>query len=176
MVRKKELEELNRISSEEFIQSQKFPLILCADNIRSGHNIGSLFRIADAFRIESLLLGPQCAKPPHPEILKTALGAQHHVSWKLSQNLAEDLNVLKAEGYQLLGIEQTIDSIALHQYPVDLNSKYVLILGHEINGIDQSIIELLDACLEIPQFGVKHSLNVSVAAGIACWQICSRFM
>lgn len=176
MLRKKELEELNRISSEEFIQSKKFPLILCADNIRSGHNIGSLFRIADAFRLESLLLGPQCAKPPHPEILKTALGAQHHVSWKLSHHLTEDLIELKNQGYVLLGIEQTIQSIPIQQYPVDLNAKYVLILGHEINGIDQPVIDVLDACLEIPQYGVKHSLNVSVAAGIACWQICSRFM
>ncbi|MBK8955622.1 MAG: TrmH family RNA methyltransferase [Saprospiraceae bacterium] len=176
MARKKELSELNRLTSEEFIQSKKLPVILCADNIRSGHNIGSLFRIADAFCLESIILGPHCVVPPHQEILKTALGAQNHVAWESVSDLNEALGSLKQKGYRLVGIEQTLHSEFLHQYKIEKTQKYVIVLGHEVHGIQQEVLDILDDFIEIPQFGVKHSLNVSVAAGIVCWQFCERLL
>jgi tRNA G18 (ribose-2'-O)-methylase SpoU len=142
---------------------------LCADNIRSGHNIGSLFRIADAFSLESVLLGPQCASPPHPEILKTSLGAHQHVPWIQTEKMSEALSQLKDRGYSLIGIEQTAESVALDHFIPQKDAKYAFVFGHEVYGISQEILNCMDTCLEIPQSGVKHSINVSVAAGIVVW-------
>jgi 23S rRNA (guanosine2251-2'-O)-methyltransferase len=173
-LKKLSLHELHRISSNEFINKQKTPILFCADQIRSGHNIGSLFRIADAFAMEGIILSNYCVKPPHPEIEKTALGATQTVCWHQSENLVEELQKLKSEGFQLIGIEQTDESIPLNEFEVREYQKYILILGHEINGISQEVLNICDYSLEIPQFGTKHSLNVSVAAGIVAWNFAGK--
>ena len=168
-MKKLSLRELQRLSTKEFRDKNKIPILFCADQIRSGHNIGALFRIADAFAMEGILLSNYCVKPPHPEIEKTALGATQIVNWRHVENLTSELVELKSKGYQLIGIEQTDQSISLAEFQVNRNQKYILILGHEINGVSQEILNISDYSLEIPQFGTKHSLNVSVAAGIVAW-------
>ncbi|MCC6754507.1 MAG: TrmH family RNA methyltransferase [Saprospiraceae bacterium] len=166
---KKQPADFIRLTPEAFVLSEKHPIVLCADNIRSGHNIGSLFRIADAFSLESILLGPQCASPPHPEILKTSLGAHQHVPWVKTERMIESLLQLKSRGYALIGIEQTKESVSLECFVPHMEAKYAFVFGHEVHGIGQEILDCLDTCLEIPQSGVKHSINVSVAAGIVVW-------
>ncbi|MBL7820433.1 MAG: TrmH family RNA methyltransferase [Saprospiraceae bacterium] len=168
-MKKKSLLDLKRLELTEFRTIPKRSIILFADQIRSGHNIGSLFRIADSFLLESILLSEYCVKPPHPEIEKAAIGSTNSVTWLSVPNSIECLIELQQQGYQLIGIEQTDQSFSLDQFKVDLNAKYILIFGNEINGINQNILDRVDACIEIPQFGTKHSLNVSVAAGIVVW-------
>lgn len=149
--------------------ARKYPVILAADNIRSGHNIGSLFRLADSFRLEGVILGHQCALPGHPEVQKTALSSEKHLDWEHTDNLAELLLAYKNRKYIIVGIEHTDQSVPLQQFEVSDTSQYILVFGHEIHGISENIMPLLDISLEIPQLGVKHSLNVSVAAGITTW-------
>ena len=175
-MKKLALRELHRLSIEDFHVKKKIPVLFCADHIRSGHNIGALFRIADAFAFEGILLSNYCVKPPHPEIEKTAIGATQTVSWQQIENLNQELTSLKAKGYQLIGIEQTDQSRSLETFNVDTANKYVLILGHEINGISQEILDILDHSIEIPQSGTKHSLNVSVAAGIVAWHFARNWL
>lgn len=175
LLKKKSLLELNRPSLIEFAEIQKIGLSFYADNIRSGHNIGSLFRIADAFKMESIFLSEYCVKPPHPEIEKTALGSTKSVPW-ISVNSDLDFLITKiSENYRLIGIEQTENSIPLQNFIVDQSQKYIIILGNEVNGIQQQLLELVDVCIEIPQFGTKHSLNVSVAAGIVAWHFAKEW-
>jgi len=168
-LKKRSLQELHRLNTEDFRNKEKISILFCADHIRSGHNIGSLFRIADAFAMEGILLSNYCVKPPHPEIEKTALGATQTVNWQHLENLIEELQAYQQKGYKLVGVEQTDQSKSLAKFEVDKNQKYILVLGHEINGISQEVLNILDYCIEIPQFGTKHSLNVSVAAGIVAW-------
>lgn len=175
-MKKLSLQELQRISAEEFQNRIKIPVLFCADQIRSGHNIGSLFRIADAFAMEGIILGPYCVKPPHPEIEKSALGATRTVNWLQSDHIVTELNNYKSQGYQLIAIEQTDKGILLNQFDVDRKGKYILILGHEINGISQDVLDICDLSLEIPQSGTKHSLNVSVAAGIVAWHFAKEWI
>ncbi len=174
-MKKLSLHQLQRISTEDFKNFHKLPLCFCAADIRSGHNIGSLFRIADAFAMEKIILSEYCVNPPHPEIEKTALGATKSISWQKSSNLINDLLALKMNGYEILGIEQTDQSVALNHFKIDLNKKYIFILGNEIKGIDQNILDISDHCLLIPQTGTKHSLNVSVAAGIVAWHFAKEW-
>ncbi len=168
-MKKKSILELNRLDASAFQNSPKRSIILFADQIRSGHNIGSLFRIADAFLLEAVYLSSYCVKPPHPEIEKSAIGSTETVKWLSIENSIECLHSLKALDYRLVGIEQTHESCRLENYPVSHSQKYVLIFGNEITGISQPILDLLDDCIEIPQYGTKHSLNVSVAVGIVVW-------
>lgn len=168
-MKKKSLLELNRLELLEYHAIPKRPIILYADQIRSGYNIGSLFRIADSFLLEAIYLSEYCVKPPHPEIEKSAIGSTNSVAWSSVSDSINCFKSLKEKGYQLIGIEQTDQSQSLEKFKVDLNAKYVLIFGNEVNGISQSILDSVDACIEIPQFGTKHSLNVSVAAGIVVW-------
>lgn len=166
--------ELSRLSTEEFRLADKQAVILAADSIRSGHNIGSLFRLADSFRLEGIILGPQCALPGHPEVQKTALSSDQHLDWEQTDHLAELLIGYKNKSYIIVGIEHTDQSIPLNQFSVSDSGKYILVFGHEIHGISEPVLSVLDVCLEIPQLGVKHSLNVSVAAGIATWHFIKK--
>lgn len=168
-MRKLKITELNRLTSDEYKVSSKMPLTIVLDHVRSLNNVGSVFRTADAFRLESVYLCGITATPPHPEIHKTALGAEDTVDWHYYENTVDAVNTLKEQGYILCAIEQTEGSVLLNELKLDADKKYVLILGHEVKGVQQEIVDQCDFCVEIPQYGTKHSLNVSVAAGIVIW-------
>lgn len=161
--------ELNRMNPEEFKSSVKIPLVVVLDGIRSLYNIGSVFRTSDAFRIECIYLCGITATPPHPEIHKTALGAEFTVDWKYFEHTLDAIKELKTLGYRIYAIEQVQGSDKLNEFSVDTMSKYAIILGNEVKGVQQSVIDRSDGCIEIPQYGTKHSLNVSVTAGIVIW-------
>lgn len=168
-MRKLKITELNRISIKEFKEAKKLPLIVILDEIRSLHNIGSVFRTSDAFRIESIYLCGITAVPPHAEIHKTALGAENTVDWKYYKSSVEAVKNLKNEGYFVYSIEQAEGSIMLDELVLDKNKKYAVVLGNEVKGVQQEVIDNSNGCIEIPQYGTKHSLNVSVTAGIIIW-------
>jgi tRNA G18 (ribose-2'-O)-methylase SpoU len=173
-MRKLKLHELNRINTEEFKRAEKLPLVVVLDNVRSMNNIGSVFRTGDAFRIECLHLCGISAKPPHKDIHKTALGAENSVEWKYFTNTIDSVAELKSRGYKIIAIEQATESISISEYFFSRENKYAVIFGNEINGVDQEIIDICDGCVEIPQFGTKHSLNISVSAGIIIWEILKK--
>ncbi len=170
-MRKLKNEELNRVSVEEFKKTDKLPLTIVLDNIRSLNNIGSIFRTADAFAIEQVILSGITAQPPHREIHKTALGATESVSWKHYETTSAAVSNLKKDGYQILSIEQADNSIMLNEFIPERNTKYALVFGNEVHGVEEEIIPLSDACIEIPQWGTKHSLNVSISVGIVLWDM-----
>ena len=163
------MEELGRKSVDEFKESDKFPIIVVLENIRSAYNVGSVFRTSDAFLIEAIYLTGYTAKPPHKEIKKTALGAEETVRWKHFANAAGAIEELKQHGYKVLAIEQVANSISLEKTKVP--DKTALIFGNEVSGIEQSTIALCDGSVEIPQLGMKHSLNMATAAGIVLWEV-----
>ncbi len=169
-MRKLRLDELNRLSVEEFKLSPKIPVVVILDNIRSAMNVGSIFRTADAFAIEKIIICGISATPPSREITKTAIGATDSVAWEYISDITEAIFTLKAEGYTIAGIEQTDDSVMLDKSLVP-GDKIAVIFGNEVDGVSDSIIDHLDICLEIPQSGTKHSLNVSVCAGIVLWEL-----
>lgn len=173
-MRKLKLHELNRINTEEFKRAEKLPLVVVLDNVRSMNNIGSVFRTGDAFRIECLHLCGISAQPPHKDIHKTALGAENSVEWKYFTNTIDSVVELKSRGYKIIAIEQATESISISEYIFSRENKYAVIFGNEINGVDQEIIDICDDCIEIPQFGTKHSLNISVSAGIIIWEILKK--
>lgn len=168
-MRKLKITELNRISVDEFKQIEKIPLIVVLDNIRSLNNIGSVFRTSDAFLVEAIYLCGITATPPNVEIHKTALGAEDSVSWKYYEETIDAVNHLKNEGYIVSAIEQVENSISLRDIKPDKSKKYAVVLGNEIKGVQQSVVDICDNSIEIPQFGTKHSLNISVTAGIVIW-------
>jgi 23S rRNA (guanosine2251-2'-O)-methyltransferase len=169
-MRKLTMKELNRKSVDEFRESEKNPVIAVLENIRSAYNVGSVFRTADAFLIESIYITGYTAKPPHKEITKTALGAQDSVDWKYFETTKLAIEDLNKNGYKVYAVEQVTQSISLENL-ADLNvEKIAFIFGNEVTGVDEKIISLCDGCIEIPQFGMKHSLNISVAAGIVLWE------
>lgn len=168
-MRKLKITELNRISPEEFKESLKLPLVVVLDNVRSLHNIGAVFRTSDAFRVESIYLCGITAVPPHPELHKTALGAEFTVNWKYFEHATEAVEELKTAGYMVYSVEQTERSILLDELMLSSQRKYAVVLGNEVKGVQQSVIDLCNGCIEIPQYGTKHSLNVSVTAGIVIW-------
>jgi len=170
MIKKLKLDELNRLSVEEYKEAEKFPIVVVMDNVRSMHNVGSVFRTCDAFRISKLFLCGITPTPPQREIHKTALGAEESVTWEYYKESAELVRKLKAENYCIISLEQTENSVLLPNFSLPTNP-IALILGHEVEGVAQEIIQISDICLEIPQFGTKHSLNVSVAAGVALYQL-----
>jgi len=169
-MRKLKTWELGRQSVEDFKNTNKTPVVVILDNIRSGHNVGSVFRTSDAFRIEKIYLCGHSCTPPHPEIYKTALGAEDTIPYEKHENILDCLKSLKGENYILIGIEQTDSSTPLHTYPINNKSKYAIILGNEVNGVQHEALDMCDVILEIPQEGTKHSLNISVAAGIVMWE------
>jgi len=170
-MRKLENSELDRKSIEDFKKSDKTPLILVLDNIRSLHNIGSVFRTADAFLIEKIILCGITATPPNKEIHKTALGATETVAWEHHENVLEVIENLKKENVLTLAIEQVESAIFLQDFNVEENQKYALIFGNEVYGVSQEAVAICDGCIEIPQLGTKHSLNISVSAGIVVWDL-----
>ncbi|NNF82468.1 MAG: RNA methyltransferase [Flavobacteriaceae bacterium] len=170
-MRKLKMSELNRISVEEFKKTEKTPLIVILDNVRSLNNIGSVFRSSDAFLIKSIYLCGITATPPHKDIHKTALGSTDSVDWKHVPNTLELVQALKKQGVVVLGIEQTENAIQLQDYIPEPDREYAVIFGHEVQGIDQDVLDTCDAAIEIPQFGTKHSFNISVSVGIVLWEL-----
>jgi len=167
-MRKLKITEMQRLSAEEFRRASKMPLVVVLDNVRSLHNVGSVFRTADAFRVEAVYLCGITSAPPSAEIHKTALGAEDAVAWRYFEQTADALAELRSRGYRLAAVEQATDSVAPADF--DFSGKTAVVLGHEVKGVGQEAIDLCDACIEIPQHGTKHSLNVSVAAGIIIWE------
>lgn len=163
-------EELDRKSVEDFKNAEKIPVCLLLDNVRSLNNVGSAFRTSDAFLIEKIYLGGITGTPPHRDIQKTALGATESVEWEHAPKPLELLKALKSEGYTIISIEQVENSISLENFEVNSSEKYCLIFGNEVFGVDQEIVNQSDRCIEIPQYGTKHSLNISVSIGIVVWE------
>ena len=195
MSRKLETEEIIRISTEEFKQAKKIPLVMVLDNVRSMHNIGSVFRTSDAYLVEKVVLCGITAQPPHPEIHKSALGAEFSVDWEYYADTNEAVAALKAQGYEVWAIEQAENSVMLQDFfscetpppklgevreaergmqlstlNSQLSTKFAVVMGNEVKGVQQSVIDQCEGCIELPQFGTKHSLNVSVTAGIVIWE------
>ena len=171
IMNKLSMAELNRKSVDEFRRSEKLPVIVVLENIRSMHNVGSVFRSADAFLIEAIYICGYTARPPRKEIEKTALGATETVEWKYFSTTMEAIENLKQNNYKLFAIEQADKSIPLNRYYEIDADKVALVFGNEVTGVENEIISLCDVCIEIPQFGTKHSLNISVAAGIVLWEV-----
>lgn len=170
-MRKLANEELNRISKDEFKESEKTPIIVILDDIRSLHNIGSVFRTSDAFLLEKIYLCGITATPPNKEIHKTALGATDTVAWEYAKDVLEVIQKLKEENVNIFSVEQTENSIMLNDFQAETNQRYALIFGNEVKGVSQEAINLSDGVIEIPQLGSKHSLNISVSAGIVIWDL-----
>lgn len=170
-MRKLNVLEMNRISVDEFKKSKKNPLVVVLDNVRSMYNVGSVFRTADAFRIEAIYLCGITSCPPHPEIHKTALGAEDAVDWYYNKEALETVKTLQQQGYEVLAIEQVEGSTMLQNFAPETDKKYAVVFGNEVKGVGQEVVDCCDGCLEIPQFGTKHSLNVSTTAGIVMWEI-----
>ena len=166
---------MGRIGCEEFKNSTKLPLTVVLDNVRSLHNVGSVFRTSDAFRVERILLCGITATPPSAEIHTTALGAEDVVAWQYFTETTEAVAMLKSEGYKVCSIEQCNGSIALQSFEVEPGARYALVLGNEVKGVQQQVVDASDAAIEIPQFGTKHSLNVSVTAGMVIWEFAKKF-
>jgi len=170
-MRKLSMEELGRKSIDEFKQSDKFPIIVVLENIRSAYNVGSVFRTSDAFLIEAIYIIGYSAKPPHKEIKKTALGAEETVTWKYFKTTTEAIDELKIRKYKVYAVEQAEESYKLHSANFRQNEKIAVVFGNEITGVEQTTIHLCDGCIEIPQLGMKHSLNIATAAGIVLWEL-----
>lgn len=168
-MKKKSILELSRLSTQEYKKVDKLPFIVILDNVRSLNNIGSVFRTSDAFLVESIFLCGITATPPHPDIHKTALGAEDSVLWKYFENTVDAVEYLQRNGYVVYAIEQVNNSISLENIELDKNKKYAVVLGNEVKGVQQEVVDKCDGCIEIPQFGTKHSLNVSVTAGLVIW-------
>jgi len=170
-MQKLSMEELNRKSVEEFKRSEKTPVIAVLENIRSAYNVGSVFRTADAFLLEAIYITGYTALPGHKEIKKTALGAEESVDWKHFTNAAAAIESLKADGYKVYAVEQVVGSLMLQKVEFTSREKIAVILGNEVTGVEQDTIALCDGCIEIPQLGMKHSLNIATAAGVVLWEI-----
>ncbi len=174
MTHKLSMDELHRISVEEFKAADKLPLTVVLDNVRSQTNIGSVFRTSDAFRVERICLCGICSTPPHRDIHKTALGAEESVAWSYHEETADCLPVLKEQGYRIYAVEQVDDSMKLDALPESLGEKVAVVFGNEVEGVQEELLPLCDGSIEIPQQGTKHSLNISCAAAIVLWELWQR--
>jgi tRNA G18 (ribose-2'-O)-methylase SpoU len=170
-MRKRSADELDRLSVEAYRQAGKHPVVVLLDDVRSAHNVGSAFRTADAFRAEKLFLCGITGTPPHREITKTALGADESVAWEYAADAVQAAQALKRAGYRLIAVEQAEGSVPLQAFEAVPGGKYCFLFGNEVFGVRDELIAACDACLEIPQFGTKHSLNVSVSIGIVLWEV-----
>ena len=170
------MDALGRLTVEEFKEQAKLPLVLVLDNVRSGLNVGSIFRTADAFTVQKVLLCGITAQPPHREILKTALGSTDSVEWTYFQDTMAGIRALKSEGYLVFAVEQTSDKVWLQDFTPQPGQKYAFVFGNEVEGVDEQALALCDGVVEIPQFGTKHSLNVAVAAGIVVWEVARKWL
>lgn len=170
-MRKLKITEMNRLTVDEFKSTDKIPLVVVLDDVRSMHNIGAVFRTSDAFLVQSIYLCGITATPPHAELHKTALGAEDSVNWKYFDTALEAVHQLQAEGYTVFSVEQCEGSQMLHEVTLHPDGRYAVVLGNEVKGVHQEVVNLCNGCIEIPQFGTKHSLNVSVTAGIVIWEM-----
>lgn len=168
-MRKLGIEDLGRISAEEFKRVEKMPLVVVLDNVRSLHNVGAVFRTSDAFLVESIYLCGITSTPPNAEIHKTALGAEFSVDWKYFEHSQDAVKALQDDGYFVYSIEQVEGSVMLPDLQLEKGRKYAVVMGNEVKGVLQEVVDMSDACIELPQYGTKHSLNVSVTAGIVIW-------
>ena len=168
--------EMHRLTVDEFREARKLPLTVVLDDVRSLHNVGAVFRSADAFRVEAVYLCGITATPPHPEIHKTALGGEDSVDWRYFDTAAEAIGQLRGEGVFVYSVEQVEGSTKLQDLQLDTSRRYAVVLGNEVKGVHQEVVDMSDGCLEIPQFGTKHSLNVSVTAGIVMWEVAKQFL
>ena len=173
-MRKLKVTEMGRLSLAEYKASDKQPIVVVLDHVRSLYNVGSVFRSSDAFRIEGVCLCGITAQPPHPEIHKTALGAEESVGWKYFEHTEDAVSWLKQQGYKVLAVEQCEGSTMLQDFVRQPKEKYAVVLGNEVKGVQQQVVDMCDGCLEIPQYGTKHSLNVSVTAGIVLWHLSKK--
>ncbi len=173
-MRKLKVDELNRITVDEFKEVDKLPLVVVLDDIRSLYNVGSVFRTSDAFRVSAIYLCGITAVPPSAEIHKTALGSEFSVKWKYFKSAVDAVDELRKNGYLVYSVEQVEDSIPFDSFQPDVNKKYAVVMGNEVKGVQQEVVNHSDGCLELPQFGTKHSLNVSVTAGIVIWEMFLR--
>jgi tRNA G18 (ribose-2'-O)-methylase SpoU len=174
-MRKLKNSELNRLKIDEFKAAEKIPLVVVLDNVRSLNNVGSVFRTSDAFLVERVFLCGITATPPHKEIHKTALGATESVDWTYAERAEDLLKELRSQGYVIISVEQAESSVPLNQFHPFKGRKYAIVFGNEVKGVQQAVVDLSDICLEIPQFGTKHSLNISVSCGIVLWDLFSKF-
>lgn len=177
-MRKLSMDDLNRKTAEEFKKASKLPVVIVLDNVRSMNNVGSVFRTTDAFLLEAIYLCGVTAQPPHREIQKTALGATETVNWKHFETTMEAINSLKSEGYKIYAVEQADKSIMLNEFTpaqgkkdIERSRNIALVFGNEVSGVEQAVLDVCDACIEIPQFGTKHSLNLAVSVGIVVWSV-----
>ena len=173
-MRKLKLDELNRASVSEFKEQDKLPIVVVLDNVRSMHNVGSIFRTCDGFAVEQVCLCGITSQPPHREIEKTALGATQSINWTYYADPVQAVEQLRSDGYTIIAIEQAENSIMLNDFEADKSKKYALIFGNEVNGVSEEVMQLIDACIEIPQFGTKHSFNIVVSAGIVLWDFFNK--
>ena len=173
-MRKLKLDELNRVSVEEFKEQTKLPVAIVLDSVRSMHNVGSIFRTSDGFAVEQICLCGITSQPPHREIEKTALGATQSVSWTYYADAVQAVEELRQQGYTIIAIEQAENSVMLNQFEPHPDQKYALIFGNEVNGVSDEVMAKIDACIEIPQFGTKHSFNIVVSAGIVLWDFFAK--
>lgn len=174
--KKKDILELTNCSLREYREKKKLPVSLMADNVRSMYNVGAILRTADAFLLTEVVMAGITGCPPHPEISKTALGAEESVEWRHVEDAFQEAERMKGEGWKVCVLEQAHDSVPLQDFIPEEGEKYLLVVGNEVHGVDQRIVDMADVVLEIPQAGVKHSLNVSVSAGIALWQLCGKWL
>lgn len=170
-MRKLSLKELKRLSPSEFKSQEKVPIVLVLDNIRSGLNVGSAFRTADAFALEKIYLCGITAQPPHREILKTAIGATDSMDWEHHTSTLELVSKLKTDGYKIVAVEQAEDSVMLQDFKMTKQDKVALVFGNEVKGVSEEVMTVVDSCIEVPQFGTKHSLNISVCVGVVTWDL-----
>lgn len=175
-MRKLKITELNRLSVDEFKRADKLPLVVVLDEVRSLHNIGSVFRTSDAFLVNGIYLCGITATPPHPEMHKTALGAEDTVDWIYRKHTLDAVKELHEQGYTVLAIEQVEGSTMLDDLQLDREKKYAIVMGNEVKGVQQEVVDACDGCIEIPQYGTKHSLNVSVTTGIVLWEFANKLM
>ena len=173
-MKKKLVTEMGRIGREEFVVADKLPLTIVLDNIRSLHNVGSVFRTSDAFRVERIILCGITATPPQPEIHKTALGAEDVVEWIYFADAMQAVEYLHGNNYGVYAIEQVQGSVSLQSFEVEEGKRYAVVLGNEVKGVQQQVVDACDGAIEIPQFGTKHSLNVSVAGGMVIWEFARK--
>ncbi len=173
-MRKLKLDELNRVDIQEFKAQDKLPVVVVLDHVRSMHNVGSVFRTADGFSIEKVILCGITAQPPHREIEKTALGATQSVEWEHFEDTLVAIDSLRKQGYQIIAIEQAENSTMLNTFIPETNAKYALIFGNEVNGVSEEAMAKIDQCIEIPQFGTKHSFNIVISAGIVLWDFFAK--
>jgi tRNA G18 (ribose-2'-O)-methylase SpoU len=175
-LRKLKLDELNRASVTEFKAQEKLPVVVVLDNVRSMHNVGSIFRTCDGFAVEQVCLCGITGQPPHREIEKTALGATQSINWTYYTNTLQAVEQLRKDGYLIVAVEQAENSIMLNEFEADKDKKYALIFGNEVNGVSEDVMKVIDSCIEIPQFGTKHSFNIVVSAGIVLWDFFSKLV